>query len=270
MRGCRRPLAVLLATAFVMATVVPVYFVWITPELLQLQPHRPGVHVLVVQGGGRAVDRCREEPAGCCRHRPTSPRRSCSVSRRSRSRRTCCCTSRSRSGTCGSGGGRVCLVDGSRASALVTAGLFGANLAISGDWNYQGGERSTFYAAFPFQTPNTGYDVGAPRARDEALTDILFDPHVFWINLSHNLVYYFVGRYSGLVAYFFPAVFGLASFLWRPKRPGWQYPRAGRLSAPDRVFRHHSAVHVVRRRRLRRQSLLRGRVRRVPVPVAAD
>ena len=31
--------------------------------------------------------------------------------------------------------------------ALITVGLFGWNLAISGEWNYQGGEeRSTFYS----------------------------------------------------------------------------------------------------------------------------
>jgi hypothetical protein len=109
---------------------------------------------------------------------------------------------------------------------LVTGAFFAANLAISGDWNYQGGgdDRRTFYAAYPFQTPSTGFEVGLPRARDEALTDILFDARVFWTNLSSNLQYYFAGRYAGLVAYFFPAVFALATFAARPRRrPAWQY-----------------------------------------------
>ena len=214
-------MAVLLATAFVMATVVPVYFVWITPELFNFS--------LVVLAYTCWLFKEVAEPSSV----PRGARWLLSPS------------------TDVAAAILLGIATFSKPSnlllyipialwhlwqrrwtrfliaglvlVLVTASLFGANLAISGDWNYQGGERSTFYAAFPFQTPNTGYDVGAPRARDEALTDILFDPHVFWINLSHNLWYYFVGRYSGLVAYFFPAVFGLASFLWRPKRPGWQY-----------------------------------------------
>ncbi|HEX5475569.1 MAG TPA: hypothetical protein VFX12_12995 [Vicinamibacterales bacterium] len=106
----------------------------------------------------------------------------------------------------------------------VAGGLFGANLGISGDWNYQGGERSTFYAQFPFQTPAAGFDVGLRKARDEALTNIIFDRSVFWTNLFHNLEYFFVGRYAGLVGYFFPAVFALVAFFWRPRRrPVWQY-----------------------------------------------
>lgn len=108
---------------------------------------------------------------------------------------------------------------------LVTGGLFAINLAISGDWNYQGGDRRTFYWEFPFQTATSAFDrIGTAMARDEGLGDIIFDPRVFWTNLRHNLRYYFVGRYAGLVAYFFPAVFALVAFLVAPRRrPLWQW-----------------------------------------------
>ena len=108
---------------------------------------------------------------------------------------------------------------------LATAvGLFGINLAISGEWNYQGGERATFYWEFPFQTPGAGFDVGQERARDEALTDVIFERSVVWTNLVHNVKWFFVGRYAGLVAYFFPAVFALVAFaLAFRRRPAWQY-----------------------------------------------
>ena len=97
-------------------------------------------------------------------------------------------------------------------------------MAITGEWNYQGGDRRTFNFEFPFQTPESTFEVGLLKARDEALTDIIFDRRVFWTNLWHNLGYAFVGRYSGLVAYFFPAVFALAAFLAAPRRrPAWQY-----------------------------------------------
>jgi hypothetical protein len=102
--------------------------------------------------------------------------------------------------------------------------LFAANMAISGEWNYQGGKRNTYYWEFPFQTDHSGFDVGQEKARDEALSEIIFNVNVFWINLRHNLQWFFVGRYAGLVPYYFPAVFALLAFLATlRRRPLWQY-----------------------------------------------
>lgn len=107
----------------------------------------------------------------------------------------------------------------------VAVGLFGVNTAITGDWNYQGGDRKTFYAEFPFQTPASGFDIVPQRhGRDETLAELIFDPAVFWTNLSHNLKWFFFGRYAGLVAYFFPAVFALVGYLAAVRRrPPWQH-----------------------------------------------
>jgi hypothetical protein len=106
---------------------------------------------------------------------------------------------------------------------LLAGGLFAANMAMTGEWNYQGGDRKTFYFEFPFQTLASGFE-GDVRARDEALTDVIFNRSVFLTNLVNNFKWFFVGRYSGLVAYFFPSVFALAAFLLRPRqRPLWQY-----------------------------------------------
>jgi hypothetical protein len=108
--------------------------------------------------------------------------------------------------------------------ALFAGGLFLANIAITGEWNYQGGYRRTFSAEFPFQTPASTFEVGGPMARDESLRDIIFDGRVFWTNLTHNLRYFFAGRYAGIIPYYFPAFFALLAFLSRPRhRPGWQY-----------------------------------------------
>jgi hypothetical protein len=108
---------------------------------------------------------------------------------------------------------------------IVAAGLFAINLAITGEWNYQGGEdRRTFVNEFPFQTEKSGFGVGTEKERNEALTDIIFDRRVFWTNLRHSLGYFFVGRFSGLVPYFFPAVFALLFFVAGiRRRPAWQY-----------------------------------------------
>jgi hypothetical protein len=107
---------------------------------------------------------------------------------------------------------------------LCAGGLFLTNMAISGDWNYQGGDRRTFVWEFPFQTEKSVFEVGRPMGRDESLASVILDRRVFWTNLTHNVWYYFVGRYSGMVAYFFPALFAMLAFLSAPRRrPGWQY-----------------------------------------------
>lgn len=107
---------------------------------------------------------------------------------------------------------------------LLVATLFVGNLAITGDLNFQGGERRTYYTGFPFMDPTMGFDVGMGRATNEVLTDILFDPDVFWSRLGWNIVYFVVGRHSGMLPYFFPGLFALVLFLWpRTQRLGWQW-----------------------------------------------
>ena len=96
-------------------------------------------------------------------------------------------------------------------------GLFGINTAITGDWNYQGGARSTFYVneGFPFQTLDKTFDVGDPRARNEGRGDVILDPDMFWINLRRELWYFVVGPLLGHRAYFLPALFAIVAFLRR-------------------------------------------------------
>lgn len=109
-------------------------------------------------------------------------------------------------------------------TGVVGAAAFGVNVAISGEWNYQGGDRATCYGTYPFQQPELGLDVCAERGRDEALGNVIFDREVFWSNLRHNLVYFLVGRNSGLVPYFCALVFAAAAMLvgWR-RIPAWQW-----------------------------------------------
>ena len=131
----------------------------------------------------------------------------------------------------------VPLVMASLSFLAVAGGLFAINTAISGDWNYQGGERRTYHWEFPFQTPQSAFEVGTPMARDEAQTDVILQESVFWTNFTNNLKWYFVGRYSGLVAYFFPAVFALVLFLaGARRRPLWQWLVLGSAAAQILLF----------------------------------
>ncbi len=110
------------------------------------------------------------------------------------------------------------------AFALLVAALVAANLFSTGDANFQGGDRRTYYTAYPFMDPTLGFETGMNRATNEVLTDIVFDREVFWSRLGWNTVYFFVGRHSGMLPYFFPGLFALALFLWpRTRRFGWQW-----------------------------------------------
>ena len=56
------------------------------------------------------------------------------------------------------------------------------------------------------------------------LGHIIFNPRTFTSNLTHNLEYFFIGRHTGLLGYFFPAVFAMGAFLLAPRqRPAWQW-----------------------------------------------
>jgi hypothetical protein len=107
---------------------------------------------------------------------------------------------------------------------LIAGGLFAANAALTGEWNYQGGDRDTYYVEFPFQNEVPKHDLGLRKSREDVLTHIIFNPRTFTSNLAHNVEYFFVGRHTGLLGYFFPAVFAMGAFLLaRRRRPGWQW-----------------------------------------------
>ncbi len=113
------------------------------------------------------------------------------------------------------------------AFAVIAGGLFGINMAISGDWNYQGGGeevRKAYYFEFPFQNDLQHENLGVSKSRDTAMTHVIFNPRTFTSNLFHNLEYFFVGRYAGMLPYFFPGLFAMLLMLAAPRRrPGWQW-----------------------------------------------
>ena len=121
---------------------------------------------------------------------------------------------------------------------LTAASLYGLNAAFTGELNYQGGERKTFYGRFPFDAAGATFDdsgtwmvtnqVGPLVAgRDEqkvtAQTGPARNPAEIRESLAWNLGYFWIGRFGGALPYFFPAVLALALFLLGgPRdRAGW-------------------------------------------------
>jgi hypothetical protein len=66
---------------------------------------------------------------------------------------------------------------------------------------------------------------------------VIFNPRNFTSNLLHNLEYFFIGRYAGMLAYFFPGFFATIALLAAPKRrPGWQWLVLGSALAQGLFF----------------------------------
>ena len=121
--------------------------------------------------------------------------------------------------------------------AVVFVGLFAWNVAITGEWNYQGGEdRGTFYSGdpdqsgpriggFPFQTERHTFDTtGIIRETNRVAVEVLATPDALLHVFRRNLGYFFFGRHTGFVPYFFAGAVAIVLFLWRPReRPLWQW-----------------------------------------------
>ena len=114
--------------------------------------------------------------------------------------------------------------------AAVVVLLFGANAAITGEFNYQGGNRKSFYGrtGFPFaNTWETFDNRGQGVATDAVPTDVLVHGDTLRV-LAWNAMYFAIGRYSGFVPYFFPGVVALALFLMRRSEArSWQWLTLG-------------------------------------------
>jgi hypothetical protein len=123
------------------------------------------------------------------------------------------------------------------AVTVVAAAVFGVNRLVTGEVNYQGGDRKTFYDRYPFD-PGVTFDssgvwmttdhVGplvAGRDEDEQ-TPRVAPPRSaseLWRSFELNLGYFWLGRFGGALPYF-PGV-GLALLLFLVvgprERRGW-------------------------------------------------
>jgi hypothetical protein len=125
---------------------------------------------------------------------------------------------------------------------LVLAGtvcaLFGLNRAVTGEFNYQGGERKTFYGRFPFESHDVTFGnsgqwmttdhlgplvEGADEEKLSRRTGPLRAPDEVRRSFVRNLGYFWVGRFGGALGGFFPVLLALVLFLAAGPRDaaGW-------------------------------------------------
>lgn len=109
---------------------------------------------------------------------------------------------------------------------LTTASLFAANAAISGEFNYQGGDRKSYYGSTGFPLANdweTFDNRGVGVATDAVPVDVLVHGNTFTV-FRWNTLYFLAGRHSGFLLYFFPgALAALWLLLRRWNTEPWQW-----------------------------------------------
>ncbi len=106
-----------------------------------------------------------------------------------------------------------------------TAGCFGLNAAVTGEFNYQGGDRKTFYSAFPFDAPDATWERrGISVITDGRAAGEVLEPATVPARFARNVEYFLIGRHFGFVPYYFPGA--LAILLWllsrRARREVWR------------------------------------------------
>ena len=110
------------------------------------------------------------------------------------------------------------------ASVAVTALCFVFNMAVTGEFNYQGGDRQTFYGSFPFDGSGDVWN----RQASQVTTDGSVQAEVLtggeWATrFAHNVKYFLTGRHHGFIPYFFPGAIAIAAWLLsRARRDPWR------------------------------------------------
>lgn len=125
---------------------------------------------------------------------------------------------------------RLAKMTGAFAGAAIL--LFALNTATTGEWNYQGGERKTFYGAgdgtfaggFPFQNDASTFDsVGLGRVGGGSFS-VLFTRDALLEVFPHNVGYFLVGRHTGFGIYFLPGLLAVVLFMVATRdRAVWQW-----------------------------------------------
>jgi hypothetical protein len=99
-------------------------------------------------------------------------------------------------------------------AVATAAALFCLTAAVSGEFNYQGGDRRTFYGTFPFDKSWTTWDQQGTFAVTEgdAIQDVLTSPEMP-SRFVRNVGYFLAGRHFGFIPYFFPGVVAIVIWL---------------------------------------------------------
>jgi hypothetical protein len=103
-------------------------------------------------------------------------------------------------------------------SVAVACAFFALTAMNAGEFNYQGGDRKTFYTAFPFDgSKDSVWDrKGTEMSTNDSDSESVLQD--FTNRFAHNVEYFLVGRHFGFVPYFFPGVVAIGLWLLSRER----------------------------------------------------
>ena len=103
-------------------------------------------------------------------------------------------------------------------SVAVAGAFFGLTAMNAGEFNYQGGDRKTFYTAFPFDgSKENAWDrKGTEMSTNDSDADSVLQD--FPNRFRHNVEYFLIGRHFGFVPYFFPGALAIVLWLFSAER----------------------------------------------------
>jgi hypothetical protein len=106
----------------------------------------------------------------------------------------------------------------------VTALSFAFNAAVTGEFNYQGGDRKTFYGSFPFDGSGDVWNRQATQVVTEGNVQLeVLTNDELPSRLARNARYFLAGRHFGFIPYFFPGVVAIAAWLFSSaRRDDWR------------------------------------------------
>ena len=120
-----------------------------------------------------------------------------------------------------------------RLAAIATGVLFFfiLNAAITGEMNYQGGDRKVFYGEYPYDTAGHTFDgAGVAMATDTVQTPL--DREGGTAALRANVWYFLVGRHFGLLPFGWPSLVAVCGWaVFERKKMVWQWVLLGAVAA---------------------------------------
>lgn len=111
------------------------------------------------------------------------------------------------------------------ATAVAVACLcFTLNAAVSGEFNYQGGDRKVFYGRFPFDRPDAQWEqFSSTVLTDGGTAQAVLSNDLAPTWFAQNVKYFLTGRHFGFIPYFFPGVIAVVWWLASgARRDAWR------------------------------------------------
>ena len=110
-------------------------------------------------------------------------------------------------------------------AVAAAASLFGLNAVVTGEFNYQAGDRKTFVERFPFDRADATWQSFSHDVVDDpgqAAQAVLINPQLP-ARFVRNIEYFLLGRHFGFIPYYFPGfVAALAWLSSRRRRDDWR------------------------------------------------